>query len=203
MLSLKTLLALKPGVLYPAHGPHIPGHEAAHAHIQNYITHRQDRENQIIEVLKTASKDPNYITTTLQTLITKFEKDALDHENYKEEFMTQVHARDGGLTPAQKKAKDEAKTKAMKGLEVDGGVRVVGLDNIARMIYKTRDEKIVFAAKKSLTAHLEKLIREGKVKMGRGVNPVILDGKVGEAKEVEGYELSEESAAKGEGKYDA
>jgi len=189
MLSLKTLLALKPGVLYPAHGPHIPGHEAAQAHIQNYITHRQDRENQIIEVLQAASKDPNYITTTLQGLINKFEKDALDHENYKEEFMTQIPARDGGLTPAQKKAKDEAKAKAMKGLKVDGGVRVVGLDNIVRMIYKTKDEKIVFAAKKSLTAHLEKLVREGKVKKGRGLNPVILDGEVGEAKEVEGYEL--------------
>jgi ribonuclease/clavin/mitogillin len=117
--------------------------------------------------------------------------------------MTQVPARDGGLTPAQKKAKDEAKAKAMKGLEVDGGVTVVGLDNIARMIYKTKDEKIVYAAKKSLTAHLEKLIREGKARKGKGVNPVILDGKVGEAKEVEGYEITEESAAKDEGKNDA
>jgi len=117
--------------------------------------------------------------------------------------MTQIPARDGGLTPAQKKAKDEAKAKAIKGLEVDGGVTVVGLDNIARMIYKTKDEKVVFAAKKSLTAHLEKLIREGKVKKGRGLNPVILDGKVGEAKEVEGYGLAEDLAAKGEGKNDA
>jgi len=114
--------------------------------------------------------------------------------------MTQIPARDGGLTPAQKKAKDEAKAKAMKGLEVDGGVRVVGLDNIARMIYKTKDEKIVFAAKKSLTAHLDKVIREGKVKKGKAVNPVVLDGKVGEAKEVEGYELAGDLAAKGEGK---
>jgi len=117
--------------------------------------------------------------------------------------MTQIPARDGGLTPAQKKAKDEAKAKAMKGLEVDGGVTVVGLDNIVRMIYKTKDEKIVFAAKKSLTAHLEKLIREGKVKKGKGVNPVILDAKVGEAKDVEGYELAGDLAAKGEGKNDA
>ena len=198
MLSLKTLLALKPGVLYPAHGPHITGHEAAQAHIQNYINHRQDRENQIIEVLRTAAKDPKYITTTLQGLINKFEQDALDHENYKEEFMTQVPARDGGLTPAQKKAKDEAKAKAMKGLEVDDGVTVVGLDNIARMIYKTKDEKLVFAAKKSLTAHLEKLIQEGKVKKGKSVNPVILDGKIAEAKEVEGYQLVDDVAAKDE-----
>jgi ribonuclease/clavin/mitogillin len=194
MLSLKTLLALKPGVLYPAHGPHIPGHEAAHSHIQNYITHRQDRENQIIEVLKTASNDPQYITKTLQRLINKFEQDALDHENYKEEFMTQIPARDGGLTPAQKKAKDDAKAKAMKGLEVEEGVKVVGLDNIARMIYKTKDEKVVFAAKKSLTAHLDKLIREGKVRKRRSVNPVILDGKVKEAKYLDGYEIVEGEA---------
>jgi len=79
----------------------------------------------------------------------------------------------------------------------------VGLDNTARMIYKTKDEKIVFAAKKSLTAHLEKLVREGKVKKGKGVNPVILDGKVAEAKEVEGYELTEDLAVKDEGKNDS
>jgi len=191
MLSLKTLLALKPGVLYPAHGPHIAGHDAAQAHIQQYITHRQDREDQILNVLETASKDPQYITKSLQELINKFEQEAIDHEIYKEEFMTQVHARDGGLTPEQKKAKDEAKEKAMKGLEIDGGVKVASLDNIARMIYKSKDEKLIFAAKKSLTAHLEKLLREGKVKKERGVNPVILDGKVQEVEEMDGYELVE------------
>jgi hypothetical protein len=49
-----------------------------------------------------------------------------------------------------------------------------------------------------LTAHLEKLIAEGRVKKGKAVNPVILDGKVGEVKEVEGYELMENESAKKE-----
>ncbi|WWD19194.1 hypothetical protein CI109_103652 [Kwoniella shandongensis] len=52
MTSLRTLLALKPNVLYPAHGPHIPGAPAARAHIETYIAHRQAREDQIVEVLK-------------------------------------------------------------------------------------------------------------------------------------------------------
>ena len=189
MLSLKTLLALKPGVLYPAHGPHIPGHEASQAHIQKYITHRNERENQILEILKTAAADTHSTTKALQALIKQFESDDVDHENFKEEFMTGAPARIAGLTEDQKKAKKEKDAKAQKGLEVEQGVKYVSLDNICRGIYKTKDEKVVFAAKKSLRAHLEKLIEEGKVEVGKGVNPVILDGEVREAEEVEGYAL--------------
>ena len=105
MLSLKTLLALKPGVLYPAHGPHIPGHEASQAHIQNYINHRNDRENQILDILKTAVADPQSTTKALQALIKQFESDDIDHEKFKEEFMTGTPARIAGLTDAQKKEK--------------------------------------------------------------------------------------------------
>jgi len=189
MLSLKTLLALKPGVLYPAHGPHIPGHEASQAHIQNYITHRNDRENQILEILKTAAADPQSTTKALQTLIKQFKSDDIDHENFKEEFMTGTPARIAGLTEDQKTAKREKDAKAQKTLEVEQGVKYVSLDNICRGIYKTKDEKVVFAAKKSLRAHVDKLIKEGKVEVGKGVNPVILDGEVKEAEEVEGYAL--------------
>jgi ribonuclease/clavin/mitogillin len=189
MLSLKTLLALKPGVLYPAHGPHIPGHEASQAHIQNYITHRNERENQILEILKTSAQDPQSTTKALQALIKQFETDAIEHENYKEEFMTGTPARIAGLTDAQKQEKKEIDEKAQKGLKVEQGVNYVSLDNICRGIYKTKDEKVVFAAKKSLRAHLDKLIKEGKVEVGKGINPVILDGKVKEAEEMEGYAL--------------
>ena len=187
MLSLKTLLALKPGVLYPAHGPHIPGHEASQAHIQKYITHRNDRENQILEILKTAAADPQSTTKALQTLIKQFETDDIDHENFKEEFMTGTPARVAGLTEDQKKEKKEKDAKAQKALEVEQGVKYVSLDNICRGIYRTKDEKVVFAAKKSLRAHLDKLVKEGKVELGKGANPVILDGEVKEAEEVEGY----------------
>lgn len=52
MLSLKTLLAIKPQTLYPGHGKHIPGPEASAAHIEGYVAHRQLREEQILSLLK-------------------------------------------------------------------------------------------------------------------------------------------------------
>ena len=49
MKSLKLIKDLKPGRLYPAHGPVLEkGVEA----LTNYINHRQAREDQIVEVLK-------------------------------------------------------------------------------------------------------------------------------------------------------
>ena len=49
MNSLKTILSLKPSIIYPGHGNVIndPINK-----IQEYITHRELREKQIIEVLK-------------------------------------------------------------------------------------------------------------------------------------------------------
>ncbi|KAF3181039.1 hypothetical protein TWF225_003999 [Orbilia oligospora] len=49
MSSLAKMLALNPDRAYPAHGPLIPD---AKAKIQEYITHRQEREAQVIGVLK-------------------------------------------------------------------------------------------------------------------------------------------------------
>lgn len=49
MNSLKTILSLKPSIIYPGHGNVIndPINK-----IQEYITHRELREKQIIKVLK-------------------------------------------------------------------------------------------------------------------------------------------------------
>ncbi|KAK6499616.1 hypothetical protein TWF481_009981 [Arthrobotrys musiformis] len=49
MSSLAKMLALNPNRAYPAHGPLIPD---AKAKIQEYITHRQEREIQVVNVLK-------------------------------------------------------------------------------------------------------------------------------------------------------
>ncbi|KAK6334287.1 hypothetical protein TWF730_003501 [Orbilia blumenaviensis] len=49
MSSLAKMLSLGPDRAYPAHGPLIPD---AKAKIQEYITHRQEREAQVINVLK-------------------------------------------------------------------------------------------------------------------------------------------------------
>jgi glyoxylase-like metal-dependent hydrolase (beta-lactamase superfamily II) len=46
--SLDRLLAQKPGVIYPAHGPLIPDGEAK---IREYIAHRQNREDEILSAL--------------------------------------------------------------------------------------------------------------------------------------------------------
>lgn len=48
--SLRHLLSLSPSLLYPAHGPVLPEGKAS---IQTYISHRQAREDQIVQVLRT------------------------------------------------------------------------------------------------------------------------------------------------------
>jgi endoribonuclease LACTB2 len=48
--SLKKELSLNPTTLYPGHGPELRGQEAK-AKIQEYISHRQQREDEIIKVM--------------------------------------------------------------------------------------------------------------------------------------------------------
>jgi len=48
MRTLDRLLALRPGVIYPAHGPRIPNGQQK---IREYISHRQMREEQILAAL--------------------------------------------------------------------------------------------------------------------------------------------------------
>jgi glyoxylase-like metal-dependent hydrolase (beta-lactamase superfamily II) len=52
LASLDRLLAQKPGVIYPAHGPLIPDGEAK---LREYIAHRQMREDQILAALHEGS----------------------------------------------------------------------------------------------------------------------------------------------------
>jgi len=47
--SLRLLLSLNPSTLYPAHGPVILDGRSS---LETYLSHRQDRENQIIALLK-------------------------------------------------------------------------------------------------------------------------------------------------------
>jgi len=51
MSSLKKQLSLNPKILYPGHGPVIQGESAAQGKIQEYITHRQQREDEIVKVM--------------------------------------------------------------------------------------------------------------------------------------------------------
>lgn len=100
--------------------------------------------------------------------------------------MTGLPEKKKDIDEEKEKAKAEEKAKAMKLLEVEGGVKVVSLDNLCRQIYKSMDEKLLFAAKKSITAHLDKLVKEGKVKRDRARNPVIEDAAVKDPEETEG-----------------
>jgi glyoxylase-like metal-dependent hydrolase (beta-lactamase superfamily II) len=57
--SLERLLALRPSVIYPAHGPIIPD---AQAKIREYLAHRQQREEQILSALSSGLLDiPNIV----------------------------------------------------------------------------------------------------------------------------------------------
>lgn len=56
MKSLQILLDLNPNKIYPAHGPVI---ENATASISYYINHRNERESQIVDALKTSDKGMN------------------------------------------------------------------------------------------------------------------------------------------------
>jgi endoribonuclease LACTB2 len=49
--SLQKQLDLDPATIFPGHGPVITGKQAARDKIQEYINHRQQRENEIIQVI--------------------------------------------------------------------------------------------------------------------------------------------------------
>lgn len=52
MQSLQSILSERPDILYPAHGPPIIGAEACHAKLSHYLTHRLERERQIVDALR-------------------------------------------------------------------------------------------------------------------------------------------------------
>lgn len=192
MISLKTLLALKPNVLYPAHGPHIPGASAAQSHIQTYITHRQTRENQIIAILRRAAANPKSTITVMEELLRKYKADKDEAWKYKRQFLGRLKP-DPILTEAEAATKTaeakKAKEEEMRKLDVEGGVPALSLDNLVRLIYQTADEKTIYAAKMGTRAHLVKLEGEAKVIKRDGVvNPVLLDGEAREKEQVEGWE---------------
>lgn len=55
--SLKKQLALNPKIIYPGHGPVIGGNNAAVEKIQQYISHRQQREDEVVKVMKDKGPD--------------------------------------------------------------------------------------------------------------------------------------------------
>lgn len=62
MSSLRALLALHPTTLYPAHGPHIPSISSSRSKLEQYLSHRQQREDQILKLLDRAHYDGEGLT---------------------------------------------------------------------------------------------------------------------------------------------
>ncbi|WWC71409.1 uncharacterized protein I206_105364 [Kwoniella pini CBS 10737] len=179
MTSLRTLLALKPNVLYPAHGPHIAKAEKAKAHLQNYITHRQQREDEILSILQ-KSAEGNDGKTVVDTII---EMKIQLHQKLEEENDAK-----GPLMFDRRKPKKlsdnpfEDERKALEKAEQDGSrpAKALPLSVLVRILYKSEDEKLLTAAGKNVVAHLVKLEQEGKVRKLTGKWCKLIAGTVGE-----------------------
>lgn len=87
MMSLRTLAALKPATLYPAHGRAITTAPAVASHIQQYISHRVDREAQILSLLSTLSV-PHGLHTALVAYFDKRNAEAIKQRKEDREFLT-------------------------------------------------------------------------------------------------------------------
>ncbi|KAI5454524.1 Beta-lactamase-like protein 2 [Naganishia albida] len=67
MASLQKLLELQPSTIYPGHGPHTDGRAPAIAKIEEYITHRLDRETQIVHALEKLTSEAESSKTGITT----------------------------------------------------------------------------------------------------------------------------------------
>ncbi|ODN85467.1 hypothetical protein L198_07548 [Cryptococcus wingfieldii CBS 7118] len=181
MTSLRTLLALKPKVLYPAHGNHLIGPKKCLEHIQTYIAHRQTREDEIATLLQRFSKgkEESLAEALLEMKKQLHEKKEADNKEK------------GPLMLDRKKAVplpsfDEERRRLESLARLDG---VLPMSIITRLLYKSENERLLFAASKNVNAHLEKLIKEEKVKKGQVTVVRLVEGNVEEEKEdTDGWE---------------
>lgn len=193
MTSLNTLLALKPNVLYPAHGPHLRDAESSAAHVRGYISHRQQREDQIIALLQACKCDPQFLGKTAAELLDKFKTDAAAKEKDERELLS------GKPWTVPEKEREKREKEAAERLVEDGRAEdrfgeagCVSAEMICRVLYKTDNETIIWAAKKSVGAHLVKLEREGKIKKELRLMPRILEGRLSKDEEQEAWGWEEE-----------
>lgn len=184
MTSLRTLLALKPRVLYPAHGHHIPSQEASISHIQTYIAHRQKREDEIVATLKrfSPSLDVGGGGESIADALITLKKDI--HEKKESENKAK-----GPLMLDRQNALPlpgfDEERKALEQIDASKGV---SMSVIARILYKSEDERLLFAAAKNVNAHLDKLIKEGKVRKDRVRMCRLIGDEIGDVEEMDGWE---------------
>lgn len=197
MQSLKMLLALKPNVLYPAHGPHVPDAESSAAHLNGYITHRLKREDEIISTLRSVKSDPAFLPARVKELFAKFKEEAYAKAKYEHEMWVQpafdadrTEGKDlGTLKPFEGSKAHGQYLEQEKGREAElerdgkpetrfGDVSGLSVAMLTRLLYRTKDEKLIWAAGKNVSAHLVKLEQDGKVKRETVRMCRILDEKV-------------------------
>ncbi|WVQ81814.1 hypothetical protein IAT38_003941 [Cryptococcus sp. DSM 104549] len=185
MTSLRTLLALKPRVLYPAHGAHVPTPEASRAHIEQYIAHRHEREAQICSILQlfspSASISEKIPPLALGEILLELKKGI--HEKQEAENKAR-----GPLMADKRKPRTlpelEEEKAALDKVDVSHGI---SMSVICRLLYKSEDEKLLFAAARPTAAHLEKLVKDGKVQKTRVNMCKLVGSEVGEVEEMDGW----------------
>lgn len=100
--SLKKELDLNPTTLYPGHGPHIQGPEAKNK-IQEYISHRQQREDEIVKVMTDMGSESGITPADIVKVI---------YAKYPKSLWP---AAEHGIVLHLNKLKDEGKAKEMDG----------------------------------------------------------------------------------------
>ncbi|WRT68568.1 uncharacterized protein IL334_005546 [Kwoniella shivajii] len=180
--SLRTLLALKPNVLYPAHGPHISNAAACKKHLETYISHRQEREEQIICIFKDLS-DPE--TSFVDILI---ELKRICHTRAEKENKARGPLMADKKKPVPMPDFEEEKLSLEKAEKEGNRGKSIPMSVLCRLIYKSEDEKLLFAAAKSVGAHLVKLGKEGKVKKGIAKWAKLVEKEVGDLGNMETWE---------------
>ncbi|WVR09473.1 hypothetical protein IAU60_006540 [Kwoniella sp. DSM 27419] len=182
MTSLRTLLALKPNVLYPAHGPHVPDAALSRAHIEEYIAHRQAREDQIISIFQDLSGPDSSLPDALIELKRSIhEKEEAENKTKGPLMADKRKARPMPDFTDEKTALAKAETEGTRGNAVPVSV-------LCRMLYKSEEEKLIFAASKSVGAHLVKLEQEGKVGKTTVKWAKLIAKEVGKSEEMEAWE---------------
>jgi ribonuclease/clavin/mitogillin len=194
MSSLKTLLALKPSVLYPAHGPHITDREAVTRHLTEYITHRQQREDQLVKLLQDLAANPTTLRERMADLHEKVFQASVAEDKYNHEFFSgkpyhpkitekdkdgkDVQISDEKLAKMREEERVERRAAVLAKYPLSSSSASMAL--ICRLLYQSDKETLVNSAAKSIGAHLRKLESEGKVKKVKTRLPKVTEGQISE-----------------------
>jgi hypothetical protein len=142
----------------------LPSSRARNPWSDKDLAHCQKEEDAVLERLKSIAeaikKDGH--SAAFEDVYKKIEQDIAAEVKYKEEFMTGVPQKIKELKPEEEAKKKEKREKDLEQLKLTS--KAVGLDIVTRLIYQTHDEKVLYAKKKSIKAHLDQLVAEGKIK---------------------------------------